>query len=104
MAPSQNRRGATRAKAGRSPTTARTASTSTAQTAVIVDTDYRGYRIEVIAQHVDNAWNAEVRIRRTLTEDKPHVEVITCRKPTATVAEERGMIYARRWVDRHGAG
>jgi hypothetical protein len=43
-------------------------------------------------------------VRRTFTEDKPHVEIVTCRKPSATVAEERGMIYARRWVDRHGAG
>jgi hypothetical protein len=71
---------------------------------VIVESDYRGHRIEVIAQYVDNAWNAEIRIRRTLTEDKPHVEVITYRKPTATVAEQRGVIYARRWVDRYGAG
>jgi len=30
------------------------------------------------------------------------VERVTCRKPTAKVAEERGLIYARRWVDRHG--
>jgi len=35
------------------------------------------------------------------SEDKPHVERVTCRKPTAKVAEERGVIYARRWVDRH---
>jgi hypothetical protein len=52
----------------------------------------------------DGRWDAEIRVRRTFTEDKPHVEVVTCRKPTATVAEQRGVIYARRWVDRHGAG
>jgi hypothetical protein len=63
---------------------------------LIVETDYRGDRIEVTAQHVDDAWDAEVRIRRMFSEDKPHVEHVTCRKPTAKVAEERGVIYARR--------
>ena len=68
---------------------------------MLIESDYRGHRIEVTAQHVDGAWDAEVRVRRTFTEDKPHVEIVTCRKPTAAVAEERGVIYARRWVDRH---
>ena len=63
--------------------------------------DYRGFRIEVTAQHIDGAWDVEVRIRRTLSEMKLHVEQVTCRKPTAKVAEERGLVYARRWVDRH---
>ena len=71
---------------------------------LLIETDYRGHRIEVNAQHVDGAWDAQVRIRRMFSEDKPHVERVTCRKPTATVAEERGVIYARRWVDLHGAG
>lgn len=66
---------------------------------MIVLSDYRGFRIEIVAQYVDGAWNAGVRIRRTLSEMKPHVEQITCRKPTATEAEERGEIWARRWVD-----
>jgi hypothetical protein len=67
--------------------------------ALLIETDYRGHRIEVTAQHVDGAWDVEVRIRRMFSEDKPHVERVTCRKPTAKVAEERGVIYARRWVD-----
>ena len=67
-----------------------------------VEPNYRGRRIEVNAVRVDGAWDAEVRIRRTLSEEKSHVERVTCRKPTAKVAEERGVIYARRWVDRHG--
>ena len=29
------------------------------------------------------------------SEDKPHVERVTCRKPTARAAEERGVIYTR---------
>ena len=70
---------------------------------MIVDTDYRGHRIEVTAQHVAGAWDAEVRIRRTLTEAKPHVERVTCRKPSAKVAPDRAAIYARRRVDHHGA-
>jgi len=32
----------------------------------------RGHRIEVNAVAVDCSWNAEVRIRRTLSSDKPH--------------------------------
>ena len=71
--------------------------------ALLIETDYRGHRIEVTAQHVDGAWDAEIRVRRMFSEDKPHVEVITCRKPTAEVAEERGVIYARRWVDARAA-
>lgn len=42
------------------------------------------------------------RIRRVLTDDKPHVERVTCRKVTAELAETRSMIYARRWVDLNG--
>jgi hypothetical protein len=67
---------------------------------LLIETDYHGHRIEVTAQHIDGAWDAEVRIRRMFSEAKPHVERVTCRKPTAKVAEERGVIYARRWVDR----
>lgn len=69
---------------------------------MIVEPDYRGYRIEVNAELADGAWNAQVRIRRPLSEEKPHVELVTCRKPTAKVAEERAAVYARRWVDLHG--
>ena len=67
---------------------------------MIVESDYRGYRIEVNAEAAGGVWNAHVRTRRILSEDKPHVEIVTCRKPTANVAEERAVIYARRWVDR----
>jgi hypothetical protein len=42
-----------------------------------------------------------VRIRRVFSEDKPHVEVVTCRKPTAEAAEKSAAVVARRWVDRH---
>jgi hypothetical protein len=67
---------------------------------VIVESEYRGYRIEVNAELADGLWNAQVRIRRIFSEEKAHVEIVTCRKNTAKVAEQRAAIYARRWVDR----
>jgi hypothetical protein len=38
---------------------------------VIVESNYRGYRIEVNAVAAGGVWNAQVRIRRILSEDKP---------------------------------
>ena len=70
---------------------------------MLIESDYRGFRIEVHAEHADGAWDAEVRIRRTLSETAPHVLVVTCRKPMAKVAEERAAVWGRRWVDQHGA-
>jgi hypothetical protein len=69
---------------------------------MVVVQDYRGFRLEIVGQLVDGAWNAGVRIRRSLSEMKPHVEQIICRKPTAIEAEEAGDVWARRWVDRYG--
>jgi hypothetical protein len=40
--------------------------------AMIVLPAYKLHRIEVNAVSVDGCWNAEVRIRRTLSEEKPH--------------------------------
>jgi hypothetical protein len=56
---------------------------------MIVEPLYRGYRIEVHAERVDGAWDATVRIRRVFTDDKPHVERVTCRKVSAELAETR---------------
>lgn len=67
---------------------------------MLVVTDYRGFRIEIVAQFVDAAWNAGVRIRRTLSETKPHVEQVVCRKATAIEAEQAGEMWGQRWVDR----
>jgi hypothetical protein len=68
---------------------------------VKVERNYRGFRLEVSALPAGKGWNAEVRIRRTLSDMKTHIEIVTCRKPTATAAEEHAVIYARRWVDRY---
>jgi hypothetical protein len=65
---------------------------------------YKGYRISVDAELVDDAWDAIVRIRRVFTDDKTRVERVTCRKMTADLAEFRAAIYARRWVDLNGLG
>jgi len=50
---------------------------------LIVVADYWGHRIEINAVVVDGRWNAEVRIRRTLTQEKLQVETVTCLKLTA---------------------
>lgn len=70
---------------------------------MIVVGDDRGYRIEIVAQLVDGAWNAGVRIRCTLSDEEQHVEQLACRKPTAVEAEDRATIWARRWIDLNGA-
>lgn len=59
---------------------------------MLVEPSYRGFRIEVHAELADGAWHAQVRIRRVLSEEKPHVETVTCRKATAQLAEERASI------------
>ena len=66
---------------------------------MLVEADYKGHRIEVEAVGELGRWDATVRIRRTLTEDEPHVELITCGKGTAELAERWGAIWAKRWVD-----
>jgi hypothetical protein len=55
---------------------------------------YRGFRIDIVAQRAGDAWNAGVRIRLALSEIKPHVEQVTCRKATVTDAEHAGGAWA----------
>jgi hypothetical protein len=57
---------------------------------VIVVASYRGHRIEVNAVAVDGRYNAEVRILRLFSRDKPHVDTVTCSKLTAKHAEWSG--------------
>src|SRR5262249_13692996 len=68
---------------------------------MIVDSDYRGYRIEVVAFQSEGGWDAEVRIRRTPFTRTTCAGHLTCRKPTAQVAEQSGAACARQWVDRY---
>jgi hypothetical protein len=67
---------------------------------MIVESDYRGFRIEAVAIDVGGAWDAEVRIRRTRSEPRALVARLVCRKPSAKVAEQRAVIRARLWIDR----
>src|SRR5215475_14193674 len=69
---------------------------------MIVDSDYRGYRIEVVAFQSEGGWDADVRIRRTVSTRTTCAGHLTCRKPTARVAEQSGAVCARQWVDRYG--
>jgi hypothetical protein len=69
---------------------------------MIVESEYRGYRIEVVAFEVQGVWDADVRIRRTRSTAAVCAGRLTCQKPTAEGAEERGAVCARQWVDRHG--
>jgi hypothetical protein len=67
-----------------------------------IESDYRGYRIEVVAFQVEGAWDAEVKIHRAQAKATTCAGRLTCRKPIAQVAEERGAVCARQWIDRHG--
>jgi hypothetical protein len=69
---------------------------------MIVEPRYRGHRIEVYGERVDGGWDATVRIRHVLSEDKPHVARVTCRKVAAELAERLALIWAKRWVDLRG--
>jgi hypothetical protein len=70
---------------------------------MIVIPDYRGFRIQVDAMAVDGRWNAEVRMRRILSQDKPRVERVTCYKLTAKHAEWSGELWAKRWIDTNAS-
>jgi hypothetical protein len=62
---------------------------------MIVVPEYRGFRIDVNAIAVDRRRNADVRILRLFSQEKPHVDIVTCLKVTATHAESAGEIWAR---------
>jgi hypothetical protein len=71
---------------------------------MIVVPDYRGFRIPVDAIAVDDRWNAEVRMRRLFSQNKPHVDTITCLTLTAEHAERAGEVWAKRWIDVNEGG
>jgi hypothetical protein len=69
---------------------------------VIIESNYRGYRIEVTAFVSEGGWNADVRIRRTLSKALMCAGQLTCRRQTAKIAEESGAVCALGWIERHG--
>ena len=66
---------------------------------MIVESDYRGFRIEAVAVEVRGAWDAELRILGVPFEARARVEHLICRRPTAKIAEQRAVLRARRWID-----
>ena len=66
---------------------------------MIIVTDYKGFRIEINAIAADGCWNADVRIRRLFSAEKPRVEGVTCYKLAAEHAERAAEIWARRLLD-----
>jgi hypothetical protein len=43
-----------------------------------------------------------VRIRRTMTDEKAHVDTVTRKKLTAELAETATLLWAKRWIDLNG--
>jgi hypothetical protein len=67
---------------------------------VIVLFDYYDHRIEVKAIAAgEGRWHATVSIRRTLSDEKPYRQTVTCYKLTAELVERAGALWARRWID-----
>ncbi len=68
---------------------------------MLTEPNYRGYSIEAYAELSDGYWDAIVRIRQLIPDQRLRVERIPCRKVTAVLAEGRAAIWAKRWVDQH---
>jgi hypothetical protein len=48
---------------------------------MFVEPIYKGFRIQVEAVEVDDRWDATVNIHRVFSDEKAHVEQVTCRSP-----------------------
>jgi hypothetical protein len=57
---------------------------------VLIEPTYKGYRIEANAVAEGDRWNCDVKVRRTLSQDKPHRERVTCFKVTPGSRRRRG--------------
>ena len=66
---------------------------------MIVVPRYRGFRIEIAAQLVDDAWDAGVSIRCPMSNEVRRAKYIACRKQTPAEAEHAADVWARRWMD-----
>jgi hypothetical protein len=54
---------------------------------MFVEPIYKGFRIQVEAVEVEGRWDALVNIHRVFSDEKPHLDRVTCRKMTAERAE-----------------
>ena len=68
----------------------------------MIESDYRGYLVEVIAFEIEGGWDADVRIRDAQSKGLMCAGQLSCRKQTAKIAEKSGARCARDWIDRHG--
>jgi|SoiMetStandDraft_2_1073263.scaffolds.fasta_scaffold03330_6 hypothetical protein len=74
---------------------------------MMVVPDYRGFRIEVNAVAVQDRFNAEARVRRLFSREKPQAEIVTCLRLWAEDAERAGAFIAEELaamaedLDRH---
>jgi hypothetical protein len=69
---------------------------------------YRGYTIHIVAVEIADGrwtglWNAEARVRRVRSNEKPYIAVVKCRKTSADGAETTALVVAQKWVDRREA-
>ena len=67
---------------------------------MLIELDYHGHHIEVYAAGLQGAWDAVVRIRRSPSGDEVYSERVPFGEPTADLAEQHALIWAKRWVDR----
>jgi len=57
---------------------------------------YRGYTIQTVAIQIGgDLWNAEARVRRVRSKEKPYIAVVNCRKPSSDAAETAALIAAQ---------
>ena len=68
---------------------------------MIVEADYKGFRVEVTAAPAGDRYIAEVRLRCLFSQEQPRTEVVSCYKVTPDLAEHAGLIWAKRWIDLH---
>jgi hypothetical protein len=70
---------------------------------MLVELDYKGYRIVANAVATGERWDCDVILRRRFSPDLPHRELVTCSKVTPKFAEQAGARWARFWIDRRTA-
>ena len=54
---------------------------------MLVEPIYKGFRIQVEAVEVEGRWDALVNIHRVVSDEKPHIDRVTCQKLTVEIAE-----------------
>ena len=66
---------------------------------MIVIPNYRGFRIEIVAQPVGDAWDAGIRLRCPRSNEVRRAQYLSCHKSTPAEAEHIADVWARGWMD-----